>query len=465
MYSPSAVLRKNSTQFSTSNLYSTAVDLINNEKYDEAIKLLNQAISQAMKEKTTAEQYADYYAALGLACLKLYRSKKAGNIAQVAKEGLQSYDFAIDKFPHDRSCWYNRALLKFETGDSLGALKDVNEAVRLNNLSDIETEKLKDNALYLNLRVLLKFDISPQSALSDSNDAIGSAEKVKDFDLKFLATLYLNRARVREKLNDLKGALSDYNKAVDLNGTKENLTRRANYFGRLGLTYARNGDYEAAIETFLEAIEKEPKNHQHIYNLAIVYELKKDFKKAIEYVQEALNLASNNENYKKALNEIKQNEKNEKKKRGSMLLHIFKKKEKEEKVDDISKNKKPARPSSVNITKQLQEAKQSKEEEKIPGSSKEPKKEASVKNEINNKVTQDKKPRPSSVNLTQQQKIAHQEKFFPDQERNAKKLVRVNTALEELLKEEKDKQTGAANNNDNNNNKPEKEEEKREFDW
>lgn len=88
-------------------------------------------------------------------------------------------------------------------------------------------------------------------------------------DNKLLAA-YLNRAIMREKLDDPEGAMADCNAAIKLNMFSDDA------FGLRGYLWYKQKDYHNAIEDYNRALKANPKNKKILMSRAIVwYEMKK----------------------------------------------------------------------------------------------------------------------------------------------------------------------------------------------
>ena len=73
---------------------------------------------------------------------------------------------------------------------------------------------------------------------------------------------YYNQAKAKHKLNDYKGAIADYNKAIKLN------PRDTAYYNR-GCAKFDLKDYNGALEDFTKAIELDPTFANAYYNRGV----------------------------------------------------------------------------------------------------------------------------------------------------------------------------------------------------
>jgi lipoprotein NlpI len=129
------------------------------------------------------------------------------------------------------------------------------------------------------------------------------------------AITYNNRANAYKAKGDLERAISDYNKAIELN------PEYANAFNNRGNTYYALGNIEHAIADFNKAIAFDPKLDVAYNNRGLAYQIKRNFDKAVsdydialalnpddEYVYIDQIIASKNishDKYKKALKRLK----------------------------------------------------------------------------------------------------------------------------------------------------------------
>ena len=121
-----------------------------------------------------------------------------------------------------------------------------------------------------------------EGAIADFDQAI----KLKPFG-KDVYKLYQNRGVAKEKLNNHKGALEDYDTAIEINSTVDGLfALRANVKEILQ-------DYKGALEDYDKAIKQDPTN-ENLYNSSGIIRGKTgDFNNAIIYFTRAINLNSN----------------------------------------------------------------------------------------------------------------------------------------------------------------------------
>jgi tetratricopeptide (TPR) repeat protein len=118
----------------------------------------------------------------------------------------------------------------------------------------------------------------PKGALADCNQAISLNPKYAD--------AYYNRGNLKDKLNDPKGALADYNQAISLNPELVEA-----YNNRGGLKYQKLNDPQGALADYNQAISLNPKLAVAYYNRGILKDEKlNDPKGALADYNQAISL-------------------------------------------------------------------------------------------------------------------------------------------------------------------------------
>ncbi|MFR6381891.1 MAG: tetratricopeptide repeat protein [Odoribacter splanchnicus] len=191
-------------------------------------------------------------------------------VKQANKRGLEYmkqnlYEQAITEFDNALSInntwfpvYYNRAISYANTRRYKEALADFNYVIA--NYPDHADAYFNRGILYENLGIYANAiqDIPRRSAC-----------------VPILSSLPLRIARFR--MNDLEGALKDYNEAlrlgknVDLEVAKAKefgLNSSALYFNR-GVVLQKQGQLEAAVRDYTEAIDIDPSSARSYYNRAI----------------------------------------------------------------------------------------------------------------------------------------------------------------------------------------------------
>ncbi|GCA85499.1 TPR repeat-containing protein YrrB [Microcystis aeruginosa NIES-2522] len=235
-------------KFHSSILQKQSVVYRSLENYEQALTVINQAISLF---PNNPNHYNEKWSVLSE--LKRY------------DEGLAAITQAIKLAP--RAAWYyNRGILYYNQQKYKLALDDYNKAIELNpNLAQAYNNR---GNLYYNQQ---KYEL----ALADFNKAI---ELNRNF-----AEAYYNRGGIYYNLQKYDLALSDYSKAIDIN---PNLAEA--YYNRGGL-YSYQQKYELALADFNKAIEINPNFAEAYANRGLLYaELKQTEKAKIDLQQAAI---------------------------------------------------------------------------------------------------------------------------------------------------------------------------------
>jgi len=95
---------------------------------------------------------------------------------------------------------------------------------------------------------------------------------------------YINRGLIYLEKNDIKNALQDYNRSLDLIDTSGNILNPSisNALGNRGLIYSRMGQYQKALADFDLAIKLNPSNPNNYLNRAFAYMQLREYDKAIQ---------------------------------------------------------------------------------------------------------------------------------------------------------------------------------------
>jgi len=142
------------------------------------------------------------------------------------------------------------------------------------------TEKLpptKESAeIYLNRGVDYSQKGEYKRAVSDYNKAI-------EIDPGFVVA-YLNRGFTHSKMGEYEKAISDYTKAIELN------PRYAIAYRNRGFVYRKIGENDKAIADYTNAIEIEPKDAVAYYYRGNIYYSMGEYDKAWEDIRKARSL-------------------------------------------------------------------------------------------------------------------------------------------------------------------------------
>ena len=121
------------------------------------------------------------------------------------------------------------------------------------------------------------------SQKGEFDKAISNYNKAIELNPKF-AVAYLDRGFTYSKLGEDDRAISDYNKAIEIN------PRYAMAFNNRGFTYRKKGDFDRAISDYNKAIEINPRYAVAYYNRGRAYYLKGEYDKSWEDVKKARDL-------------------------------------------------------------------------------------------------------------------------------------------------------------------------------
>lgn len=126
---------------------------------------------------------------------------------------MKAFDRSVAINPLSGSIYSSRGVLKLETGDYSGALKDLNEAIRLQiNSAEVTKQKMAFydySAVYFNRGNVYLFIKDYSLALQDYDTAISMYNDDNDY--------FANRSLVKVLLNDIKGAQKDIQSALQIN--------------------------------------------------------------------------------------------------------------------------------------------------------------------------------------------------------------------------------------------------------
>jgi tetratricopeptide (TPR) repeat protein/S1-C subfamily serine protease len=217
------------------------------EKYDEALKAINIAITLGSNDLTLLNQKASILASQKLysAAIDIYSEiinkqpeAYAYNNRGLAKsdlgnkqEAISDYNQAITLSPNHINAYNNRGNAKSDLGNKQEAISDYNRVIALNP---------KDDSAYYN-RGNARFSLgNKQEAISDYNRAIALNPQYSE--------AYTNRGVTKSDLGNKQGAISDYDRAIVLNPENyEAYTNRGNTKSDLGNKQGAISDYDRAI--------------------------------------------------------------------------------------------------------------------------------------------------------------------------------------------------------------------------
>lgn len=184
----------------------------------------------------------------------------------LAEEEVKDYEAAEKSFatllrvyPRFDNGYIGRAKLRLATGDTIAALDDINQALKLN--------KNATNAYVMRADIAISSSKDFANALSDMDEAIKLQPQFAGF--------FINRAFLRYNLDDYFGAMADYDYAIQLDPLNT-----AALFNR-GLLRAEVHDNNKAIDDFSKVLDLESDNYKALYNRAILYKEIADYKNSV----------------------------------------------------------------------------------------------------------------------------------------------------------------------------------------
>ncbi|MCZ8212967.1 tetratricopeptide repeat protein [Microcystis sp. LE19-8.1F] len=253
------------------------------KRYDEGLAAINQAINLAPR--------AAWYLNRGLLYSDLQKYElalsdynkaidinpnyaKAYNNRGILYKDLQKYELALSDYnkaidinPNDAMAYNNRGLLYHNQQKYELALSDYNKAIDIN--PNVAEAYYNRGILYIDLQ---KYDL----ALSDFSKAID----INPND----ANAYYNRGNLYKDLQKYDLALSDYSKAIDINPNDAMA-----YYNR-GVLYSDLQKYDLALSDYNKAIDINPNDALAYVNRGVVYALTREFPKALADAEKASEL-------------------------------------------------------------------------------------------------------------------------------------------------------------------------------
>ena len=195
---------------------------------------------------------------------------------------MRDYDEAIRLNPKFSDAFYNRGNVVLDKGDNDRAIRDYDEAIRLNpKFSDALNNRGRAyRAKGDNDRAIQDFD---EAIRLDPNDTLA----------------FLDRGRTYQRKGDTDRATQDFEQAFRID-------QALSFFSR-GNAYATKGDYDRAIPEYDEAVRVNPEFAEAFINRGNMYREKGDFDRAVQDYDQAIQvnpdnvLALNNRGFTKFL--------------------------------------------------------------------------------------------------------------------------------------------------------------------
>lgn len=205
--------------------------------------------------------------------LKVRRKAKFNKLYELACQesdydrARSLYDEAISLSQDNKNVFFKRAVLFLKEGREIDAIKDLNQAVRVDG-GFMEAYLLLGNIYYERHDYQVAFDHYDEAVRSATESSIA----------------YMSRGKAWMKLNMIKDAFEDFKQAILLNPLNTSaFIERANLL--MSIEKKR-----AAIKDLVQAIQLEPGNPRIYVLRAELYISESDFKKAEKDLQKALAL-------------------------------------------------------------------------------------------------------------------------------------------------------------------------------
>lgn len=296
-------------QFNTDKLVTIGRSALYYEDYVLSIQYFNQAISakpylyEPWFFRGVAKFYLDDYAGAESDCTEainrnpyvvgLYELRGLTRIRQNKfSEAIEDYSRGLKYDPENRSMWQNRVLCHIENDEFDEALAEL-DTILIRWSQFAQGYSMKAN-VFMQQKDTLKaiealqksLDIDPydghtwaaRSAISLGRSEWGDAEKQLSEAIRLLprqAGYHINRALARYKQNDLRGAMADYDMALDVD--PENFLGHYNR----GLLRSQVGDDNRAIDDFNFVLQLEPENMLALFNRAVLLDRTGDLRGAV----------------------------------------------------------------------------------------------------------------------------------------------------------------------------------------
>lgn len=181
-------------------------------------------------------------------------------------EALQTLTELIESHPGFDAAYTGRAKVSLALNDTVAAIADLNEAIRINPSAA--------NPRLLRADIMMHHGPDYESALRDLNEAIKL--------MPHLAASYINRAFIRYNLGDYFGAMEDYDYAIAISPVNA-----VAYFNR-GLLRAEVSDNDKAVDDFTKVLELDPSNMRARYNRSLILREKNDYGNALQDLDEVI---------------------------------------------------------------------------------------------------------------------------------------------------------------------------------
>jgi len=179
---------------------------------------------------------------------------------------------------------------KIHQGDTLYSEGQIEKALNLYLDCLFETEP--DSELYMKIAHCNKL-------LLDSDNALEYYEKSLEKDSKNIESMYNLAEIYLEKYNEDE-ATKHFKRILELSNPESSIahlaqekidTMRSTQLNREGGELMSAGNYEEALDVFLEAIELNPKDKRNYLNIGVIFIKNGDLDKAKEWIHKAIEIA------------------------------------------------------------------------------------------------------------------------------------------------------------------------------
>ena len=204
----------------------------------------------------------DYTSALQFAPEnKTYMLMRADALVQLEQyeQALSDIEFLIKREPHTASLYFEKGIISLSTKDTLVALDCFTKTTELDSQNPANWSALG------HVNLLLERD----------NDALLALTKAINLGSKWAGD-YINRGIIFYRNHNYRGAISDYDKAVEKDPQNSQC-----YYNR-GLLRQEVGDLNRALEDFNKALDIDPENTDIHYQRGVVNLQLRQWKDAID---------------------------------------------------------------------------------------------------------------------------------------------------------------------------------------
>lgn len=198
--------------------------------------------------------------------------RKASVLSELGDStALEAFNKLINAHPRFENARTGRARLLLAKGDTIGAVSDIEEALRLSSGSSLPAHALASEVEMQRCNW--------EKAITHIDAAIKLSPRE--------AGLYINRAFLRYRLDDYPGAMADYDLALQLDP--------ANFVAlyNRALLCAEVKDYDKALTDLNMVLKMRPAEYRALYNRALIYRDRQQWNKAVADINAVINAFPN----------------------------------------------------------------------------------------------------------------------------------------------------------------------------